>query len=193
MVSKKMENRFSEEEYIQGILLNDSIVLKALYKSCYPPILNFVLKNKGEEQEAKDVYQEAFIILYEKVREGMRLSCQIKTYLYSVSRRQWLKKLYEKNRIGGRIHEMDEYINVEEDMVRAEDLENDYMNMHFSIGLLGEPCKTLITDYYVKQLSMEEIAEKFGYTNANNAKNQKYKCLQRLKKIFFAAAKKTEI
>jgi hypothetical protein len=32
---------------------------------------------------------------------------------------------------------------------------------------------------------MEEIAEKFGYTNADNAKTQKYKCLQRLKKYFF--------
>jgi hypothetical protein len=32
---------------------------------------------------------------------------------------------------------------------------------------------------------MDEIAEKFGYTNSDNAKNQKYKCLQRLKKYFF--------
>jgi hypothetical protein len=36
---------------------------------------------------------------------------------------------------------------------------------------------------------MDEIAEKFGYTNADNAKNQKYKCLQRLKRIFFAGVK----
>jgi len=30
-----------------------------------------------------------------------------------------------------------------------------------------------------------EIAHRFGYTNADNAKNQKYKCLMRLKKLFF--------
>jgi hypothetical protein len=36
---------------------------------------------------------------------------------------------------------------------------------------------------------METIREKFGYTNADNAKNQKYKCLQRLKKLFFDAHK----
>jgi predicted DNA-binding protein YlxM (UPF0122 family) len=51
---------------------------------------------------------------------------------------------------------------------------------------LGEPCCTLIQDYYWQDLSMETIAEKFGYTNADNAKNQKYKCLQRLKKYFFS-------
>jgi len=31
---------------------------------------------------------------------------------------------------------------------------------------------------------MIEIAADFGYTNSDNAKNQKYKCLMRLKKIF---------
>jgi len=36
---------------------------------------------------------------------------------------------------------------------------------------------------------MQEIALSFGYTNADNAKNQKYKCLMRLKKIFFAQYK----
>ncbi len=39
---------------------------------------------------------------------------------------------------------------------------------------------------------MVEIAEQFGYTNADNAKNQKYKCLKRLKKIFFAQYKQSE-
>jgi hypothetical protein len=33
---------------------------------------------------------------------------------------------------------------------------------------------------------MQELASEFGYTNADNAKNQKYKCLMRLKKLFFS-------
>jgi hypothetical protein len=54
-----------------------------------------------------------------------------------------------------------------------------------AIEQLGEPCRTLLEDFYMGNLTMEQISEKFGYTNADNAKNQKYKCLQRLKKIFF--------
>ena len=50
---------------------------------------------------------------------------------------------------------------------------------------LGEPCKTIIQDFYIHNLSMQDICEKFGYTNTDNAKTQKYKCLQRLKKLFF--------
>ena len=57
--------------------------------------------------------------------------------------------------------------------------------MNNSLIELGEPCSELIKDFYINKLSMEQIAEKFGYTNADNAKTQKYKCLQRLKKYFF--------
>jgi hypothetical protein len=44
----------------------------------------------------------------------------------------------------------------------------------------------LLEAYYLKKQNMQVIAASFGYTNADNAKNQKYKCLLRLKKIFFA-------
>ena len=57
--------------------------------------------------------------------------------------------------------------------------------MEKAIGNLGEPCKSLLEAYYLRKMNMQEIAFSFGYTNAENAKNQKYKCLMRLKKIFF--------
>ena len=57
--------------------------------------------------------------------------------------------------------------------------------MDKAIGSLGEPCKSLLEAYYLQKQNMQVIAVNFGYTNADNAKNQKYKCLMRLKKIFF--------
>ena len=57
--------------------------------------------------------------------------------------------------------------------------------MEKAIDSLGETCKSLLEAYYLQKRNMQEIAFQFGYTNAENAKNQKYKCLVRLKKIFF--------
>ncbi|MNR59372.1 hypothetical protein D3C85_1806190 [compost metagenome] len=57
--------------------------------------------------------------------------------------------------------------------------------MEHAMSLLGEPCKTILHDFYIQNRSMQDICEKFGYTNTDNAKTQKYKCLQRLKKLFF--------
>ena len=52
-----------------------------------------------------------------------------------------------------------------------------------SLKELGDPCKSILMYFYYEQFSMEKIAETLGYTNADNAKNQKYKCLKRLKTI----------
>jgi hypothetical protein len=41
----------------------------------------------------------------------------------------------------------------------------------------------------MQKKGMQEIADDFGYTNADNAKTQKYKCLMRLKKLFFSQYK----
>jgi hypothetical protein len=80
-------------------------------------------------------------------------------------------------------------VSVEEDLEDHEKLNMQYQTMRTSMGKIGEPCKSLIEAYYVHQKNMHEIAGFFGYTNADNAKNQKYKCLVRLKKLFFAQYK----
>ena len=149
-------------------------------------VLHFVLNNNGTEEEAKDIYQEAIIVFFEKIREdSLELNCQIKTYLYSVCRRLWLKRLAFKNRFTGVISESDTFLDVADDVADLEDREIKFTKMGEALGLLGEPCKTLIEDFYLQDLSMQLITEKFGYTNADNTKNQKYKCLLRLKKLFF--------
>ena len=89
------------------------------------------------------------------------------------------------NRYGGDLHDFQEHLPVEEDMDLHTDRDIQFSKMESSLQLLGEPCKTIIEDFYIYDRSMQEICEKFGYTNADNAKTQKYKCLQRLKKLFF--------
>lgn len=158
-------------------------------------VLHFVITNSGHEDDAKDVYQEALVVLYEKVRSGsLELHCQLKTYLYSVCRRLWLKQLTQRNRYMVRDVEADateeSAINqVNDDLIDHDERDRQFDLMADSLGKLGEPCRTLLEDFYIRHLSMQDITEKFGYTNADNAKTQKYKCLMRLKRLFFAEYK----
>jgi len=78
---------------------------------------------------------------------------------------------------------------VEEDVEEYEKRDLEFAMMEKAIGSLGEPCKSLIEAFYIQKRNMQDIASQFGYTNADNAKNQKYKCLMRLKKLFFAQYK----
>lgn len=177
---------FSDEAILAGIRNEDEDALSYLYNHHFPMILHFVQNNNGTDDEAKDIYQEAVIIFYEKVRHGaLELNCQIKTYLYSVCRRLWLKRLALKNRFTGVISESDTFVEVEADLSAADEQEEKFNIMEQALNLLGEPCKTLLEDFYIQDLSMQTITDKLGYTNADNTKNQKYKCLMRLKKLFF--------
>jgi RNA polymerase sigma factor (sigma-70 family) len=176
----------ADSEVIIGILNNSDSVLKRLYLAYFPMVLQLVLNNNGDEDDAKDVYQEAIIVLYNKVKTGdFELSSKLKTYIYSICRRLWLKRLKQMNRYGGDIKDFQEYLPVEDDVEKHHDRDIQLNKMEDALKLLGEPCKTIMEDFYIHSRSMQEICERFGYTNADNAKTQKYKCLQRLKKLFF--------
>lgn len=176
----------SDREVVLGILNNSEEALTKLYVAYFPMVLQFILNNNGDEDDAKDVYQESIIILYEKIKSGnFELTSKLKTYLYAVCRRIWLKKLALSSKKTNNIADFEDVLVVEDDFVQHEELNLQFEQMKNALGKLGEPCKTIIEDFYVQGLSMSAICEKFGYTNADNAKTQKYKCLQRLKKLFF--------
>jgi RNA polymerase sigma factor (sigma-70 family) len=102
-----------------------------------------------------------------------------------VCRRLWLKKLVVYKRFSGDLANARETIATEDDLEIFEHRTKDFEMMEEALQNLGEPCKELLESYYIRKKNMSEIAKEFGYTNAENAKNQKYKCLMRLKKIFF--------
>ena len=81
---------------------------------------------------------------------------------------------------------------VDDELEVHEKLNVDLTLMENALNKIGDPCKSILEAYYIQKKSMPEIAETFGYTNADNAKTQKYKCLVRLKKIFFAQYKNGE-
>jgi RNA polymerase sigma factor (sigma-70 family) len=169
---------------------NDKSAIESVYSENYALIQHFVVSNNGTEDDARDIFQEAMMVLYEKARQAdFELTCQIRTYLYSVCRRLWLKKLQYARRIETQVENFDKLVPVEEDLEDHDKLTLQYQTMRTAMGKIGEPCKSLIEAFYVHRKNMHEIAGFFGYTNADNAKNQKYKCLVRLKKLFFAQYK----
>lgn len=182
----KSNKSLADEEIIGGLISGDRQALEALYSNYFPLVLNMIVRNSGTEDEAKDVFQEAVCILYDKIQQGgFTLSSKLNTYLYAVSRHLWLKQLNSKEWGVMDIRDMEEPIELKADLHLHQEKEMQFEQMERALEKLGDPCKTILTDFYIDGKSMVEISEKFAYTNADNAKNQKYKCLQRLKKLFF--------
>ncbi|CAN5463004.1 hypothetical protein BH10BAC2_BH10BAC2_26140 [soil metagenome] len=181
-----MKAEINEQILLRGLVNNDSKAIESIYKENYNMVQAFILNNNGTYDDARDIFQEAMITLYEKAKsESFVLTCQIKTYVYSVCRRLWLKRLQQMGRYVSTSENIEETIPVEEDLEVHEKRNAEFAIMERAMGSLGEPCKSLLDAYYIQKKGMTEIAAEFGYTNADNAKNQKYKCLMRLKKLFF--------
>ncbi|MEA3427217.1 MAG: sigma-70 family RNA polymerase sigma factor [Bacteroidota bacterium] len=177
----------NEQALLKGLALNDSKAIETIYRGNFSMVQAFILQNNGSYDDARDIFQEAMIALYEKAQtESFVLTCQIKTYVYSICRRLWLKRLQQLGRYANRVDSLEETVPVEEDLEIHEKRNAEFAIMDRALNSLGEPCKSLLEGYYLKKMGMQELAAEFGYTNADNAKNQKYKCLMRLKKLFFS-------
>jgi RNA polymerase sigma factor (sigma-70 family) len=182
-----LKAELNEQALLKGLAENDSRAVEALYKSHFGMIQHFVSNNNGSFDDARDIFQEAMITLYEKVQlDNFALTCQIKTYLFSICKNLWLKRLQQMGKYSTPLSAQEETISVEEDLDRFEKKDAAFAIMDRALNSLGEPCKSLLEGYYLNKKGMQELASQFGYTNADNAKNQKYKCLMRLKKLFFA-------
>lgn len=175
---------------LKGLADNDKIAIESIYRLNYKMIQTFVINNNGSADDARDIFQEAMVVLYEKSKATtFSLNCQIKTYVYSVCRRLWLKRLQQLSKFSISVESLEEIVPVEEEIDEHEKINNDFILMEDAMNKIGEPCKSLLNAYYIHKKNMQEIAVEFGYTNADNAKTQKYKCLVRLKKLFFAQYK----
>lgn len=180
----------NEIALLEGLAKNDRQAAETLYRQHYSMVQSMVIHNNGTNDDARDIFQEAMIVLYEKSRSGsFELNCQLKTYVYSVCRRLWLKKLGQRQRYIPDMNGIEETVPVDDDVEVHEQRNGEFQVMEKALLSLGEPCKSLLEAFYLQKRNMTEIAGSFGYTNADNAKNQKYKCLMRLKKLFFAVYK----
>lgn len=181
---------------ITRIREGDASSLKYLYQEYFNMILHLVNSNSGNHMDAEDLYQESLVTIYEKIVSGAldELTCSLRTYVYSVCRNKWLYHLRKKGRYGERFFDSQDFIKLD----FSEDIdENDSqpyeMAMQESLKNLEETCRKVLLAFYYEKLSLEIIAEKFGYNSANTAKSKKNKCMNKIRASAREAIKAYEV
>jgi RNA polymerase sigma factor (sigma-70 family) len=163
----------SDNEILEKIRQGDESALDYLYKKYYKMMAKLIISNNGTDEEARDIYQEALIVFWQKaVSNNLVLTSKISTYLYSICQNLWRKELDRKSRLS--YEDKDGSDGVDPDREERIKIINNCINE------LGETCKKLLTYYYFDEMSMSDIAEKLGFANADTAKTKKYKCKKHL-------------
>ncbi len=109
--------QYTVEAIIEGIRQNDNTVLQYIYRKHFPKIKFFVLKNSGNDDETKDVFQDAIILIYKKIiNNSLVLDCSFQTYIYSVCRFIWLKQIKENYKKSVPLFEETEIVDLSDDL-----------------------------------------------------------------------------
>lgn len=162
-----------DSEVLDRISKGDERALDFLYKKHYRMMFNIVLKNNGTEEEAKDVYQEALVVFWQKASSGqLTLTSKISTYLYSICLNQWRKELDRKSRLSRE--------EVDGEAFQGYDEKENARIVTECINELGDTCRNILTYYYFDGLNMTEIAKRLNFANTDTAKTKKYKCKKKL-------------
>lgn len=180
-IEREKLKREEDNRIINGILSNDQKIFNSLYENEFPKIVRFIIRNSGNLENAKDVFQDALVLFIEKVyRKELDLKCSVNTYLYSICRYLWLEQLRKDKKS---ISLNDSYSSLQSDItfIGNDTAPDIFDNVIAAIESLGDPCKQLLECFYYQNLTWDEIASSLGYSNAASARNQKYKCLERIR------------
>lgn len=181
-----------EKQIIDRIRAGDTQMLSKIYEEHREEFFFWLTKYFNcSSEEAKDVYQNAIMVFYENIIKGKLtdMTSTVKTYLFAVGKYKMMEQKKQSYRFSG--EEQIPHLQAEE--TTLEDLqeeEKDLKLVERCLHLLGDPCRTLLELYYYQRLSMAEITTSMDYKNVNTTKNLKYKCIQRLKKMFDEEMKK---
>ena len=171
----KLERKYSDKELIEGIIQNDSLVLKFIYTENFQSIRHYVLLNSGNEDDAKDVFQESLLLLYKKVKSSdFILSSSLKTFLYSICKLVWLRELSNKKKFFNTESE-------ELDIVSVEILErNERLSLYREkYEELSDDCKRVLK-MFLNNIPIKEITQAMGYRSDQHTKNRRFRCKKSL-------------
>jgi len=172
--------RNDEREIFEGILNGNELILKEFYNKNFESIHNYVVYNSGTENDSEDLFQDALVILFERLRKGtLQISCSIHTYFYSICKNIWRSKLRKKNKVSccGKIDTMllEAHAQHIDDTIEAQEREQLYRK-HFD--RLNCKCKRILALFFEGK-SMEEIGALTDYSTGY-VRKKKFECKKHL-------------
>lgn len=171
----------NDEILIEGIKKQNEKVIAEIYNRFFPSVRQYIYRNNGNIDDARDIFNDAIVVVLLKVREDtLELKCSLKTYIYAISRNLWLKK------VKGEKVDMISYEEIEDTLYSVEMVEEELFNINHAHLLfqkhlvrMSSTCRMLI-ESFLEGKSFREITEDMEFENENYARKRKYRCVKLL-------------
>ncbi len=175
-----MSRKYSDEEILSRLKTGDGKVIRYLVNEQLPVISYYIIKNGGNEEDAKDLFQDALFILIERVRAGnLILVSSLSTYLYAICKNLW-KMVIEKRKAAHNYQSHILSIRHSDDFTERADHQFYERIFMLSYQEMDDQCRTILKMYW-KEIPPEKIATVLDYSYAFLRK-KKSKCMKELKR-----------
>jgi RNA polymerase sigma factor (sigma-70 family) len=174
-----------EYRLIKELQAGNTAAYTFLYKNYYPSIAHFITQNKGNKGDAEDIFQEAVICLHQKLlNPEFHVNASLKTYLFGIAKNCWLKKLRDTKVITVKDEDLLLLQAQTEDSPDEQSLENQHgKQVHEWLDRITTHCQQVLKSIYFEAEPMNNLMDTMGWKNKHTASNQKYKCIQQIKKV----------
>lgn len=170
-------------QLIADLKRQQNIAYGLMYELYYPVTERYILRNNGTEDDARDVFQETLLVLMDRIpKEDFQLTSSLKTYVFSIASRIWLKKLRDAKKIAGTPeHSMMPDAGATAFELKEEAAtQNSFLQQVFNS--VTSHCQLLLMRIFLEEARREDLVAEMGYKNTHTFDNQKYKCLMQAKK-----------
>ncbi len=179
-----------KNKVIEAIKSGNRKVLKNLYDEHRQSFIIWSYQRyQCEENEAIELYQKAYTILYMNVRDGKltSLTSTVRTYLFSIGKNLFRERQRERSNATVNLDDVSNSIKVSKEI--DSDILSDYQNQHQKklvrelLSNVGEPCQTLLQLIFIRGFSAEAVANEMGYSDERVVRKRKSLCLKKLREM----------
>lgn len=163
---------------LNGLKLHDEKSICEVYTAYYPSVEKYILMNSGTSQDAEDMFQDSVMVLLTYIgKDDFVLTCSIKTLLFAIAHRLWLKQLRYRSRKETlrdiEVEQLDFITHSEE----VESSERKYDSIPQVLSRISIHCSGLLKQLFLTGKIPDH------YKNDHSMRNQKYKCLEQARKM----------
>jgi len=179
-----------DNQILEAIKRGDPKVLERLYDDNRQPFLIWASQSyQCESEDAIEIYQKAYTILYLNVRNEKltSLTSTIKTYLFSIGKNLFREKFRDKH---NKLVNLDDVSNTSAiDNHLDTNVFDNYKEEHQKelvrqlLNEIGNPCKKLLELMFIQGYSAEAVVYEMGYSDERVVRKRKSLCLKKLREM----------
>lgn len=175
--------RYDDTRLVALLRERDKQAYTEIYVRFWPVLFRHALRMLRDEDEATDVVQDIFAVLWEKAA-ALKLSGTLASYLYSATRNRVIDRLARHKLEQHYLNSLEDYLTqgtpAADDAMIAEELAQ---RIEQEVAKLPKKMRQIFLLRQQAQHSYREIAESIG-TTEGNVKKQLYNAMKLLKSKF---------